>query len=180
MRKLCVSMVLSAFVLVLPFTMGAQQSKVPKPLLDARYIQSGCCSRNSDFTYLRVFADGKVEWDEEDLKTHSFVAHQGALSGKQLNAVQWAIDRMKGLAKNYTANGAKRNIDDMLSFAITAREGGRDYHTEIFFGLPVDAENYSELRTPVRAVACTLTILRSDLSHEKMDLTFCRKYFVGM
>lgn len=178
-KKLCVPLVLSGFVLVLPFMRRAQKTSVPKPILEARDIQSGCCDTHHDLTYLRVFADGKVEWDEIDLKTQRPVAHQSALSRKQLKSVRWAIDSMKESAKSYTANRAKANIDSELSFVISASEGGRDYHMEIFFGLPVDAENYSELPTPVRTVACNVAILRSDLLGEKMDLTFCRKYYVG-
>jgi hypothetical protein len=177
MKKLGVPQVLFGFVLVLPFV--APQSKVPKPILEARDIQGGCCEAHHDLTYHPVFADGKVEWDEPDSKTQRSVARQSVLSKKQLKAVRWAIDNMKGLARSYEANGAKGNIDSELSFVITASEGGRDYHTDRSFGLPVDAENYSDLPTQVRTVACNIAVPRSDLGLETLDLAFCRKYYVG-
>lgn len=108
MKKLGVAQMLFGFVLVLPFVIGAQQSKVPKPILEAR-----------------------------------------------------------------------GNIDSELSFVITASEGGRDCHADISLGLPVDAENYRKLPTQVRTVACNIAVPRSDLGLEKMDLAFCRKYYVG-
>ncbi len=179
MKNFYVPLVLAGFASVLPCMLGGQESKVTAPILEARDIAGGCCDIHHDRTYLRVFADGRVEWDEIDFKTQRSVPHQSILSKKQLNAVRWAVDNLKGLDKIYTANYAQGNIDSMFSFRITASGSGRDYHTDISFGLPVSAENYAALPTRVRTVVCNIAIPRSQLAGEKTDLTFCKKYYVG-
>jgi hypothetical protein len=151
------------------------------PILEAREVSGGCCQADSDTTILRVFSDGKVEWDEFDDAKHSYVARQGVLSNKQMRAIQWAIDNMKGLRDFYRGKNTEGNIDSNDSFTILARKKGKTYRTEIFFGLPVDVDNYSKLPASVRSVACNVTVTRSQLTHEKIDdLEFCRKYSVGL
>ena len=63
--------------------------------------------------------------------------------------------------------------------AITASESGRDYHTEIVFGLLASAENYSALPIRVQAVVCNIAIPRSQLMGGKTEVTFSRKYYMG-
>lgn len=169
--------VLLTVVSVLPVTGWTQDTD--SPILEARDISGGCCQPNYDSTYLRVFSDGKVEWDEFDSATRSYVPHKAVLSKKQMKAVQWAILNMKGLASFYTGAYAKGNIDSQYSFAITGRKNGNIYHIDIFFGLDVDADNYSDLPARVRSVACNVAVTRSQLTNEKVDLDFCRKYYVG-
>ena len=169
--------VLLAIAVTLPMT--AQLKDSDSPILEARDISGGCCQLSRDTTYLRVFPDGKAEWDEFNEAKKSYVAHQAVLSKKQMRAVKWAIDNMKDLLGSYTGKSAEGNIDSFYSFAITARKNDKTYRTEIFFGLPVDADNYSKLPTPLRNVACNVSVTRGQLTNEKPDLEFCRKYYVG-
>jgi hypothetical protein len=169
--------VLLAIAVTLPMT--AQLKDRDSPILEARDISGGCCQPSRDTNYLRVFSDGKVEWEEFDYAKKSYVAHQAVLSKKQMRAIKWAVDNMKDLAGSYTGQYAKGNIDSFYSFAITGRKNDKTYRTDIFFGLSVDGDNYSELPTPLRNVACNVSITRSQLTNEKADLEFCRKYYVG-
>ncbi len=75
--------------------------------------------------------------------------------------------------------GAVYSLRRYYLVAVTARGTGWDYHTEIAYGLPASAENYSALPIRVRAVGCNIAIPRSQLMGEKTDVTFCRKYYVG-
>lgn len=169
--------VLLCIAITLP--MIGQVKDSDSPILEAREISGGCCQPNRDTTYLRVFSDGKVEWDEFNSANKSYVVHRAVLSKKQIRAVRWAVDNMKGLASYYTAKDAEGNIDSEYTFTIMGRKKDRTYRTEVFFGLPVDAENYSKLPTPLRTVACSVSVTRSQLTNEKADLEFCRKYYVG-
>lgn len=85
----------------------------------------------------------------------------------------------EGLEKCYIAKAAERNIDSEYTFEITGRKKDKTYRTDIFFGLWVDGENYSKLPIPLRDVACNVSITRSQLTSEKADLQFYRKYYVG-
>ena len=151
------------------------------PILEAREISGGCCQPNRNSTYLRVFSDGKVEWDEFDDAKKDYVTHHAVLSKKQMRAVQWALDNMKGLASHYTAKEAEGNIDSEYNFTVMGRRKDKTYRTEIFVGLSVDADNYSQLPAPLRTVACSVAIMRNQLTNEKadFDLGFCRKYYAG-
>ena len=166
-------------VIAVTLPMTAQLKDRDSPILEARDFSGGCCQPNRDTTYLRVFPDGKVEWDEFDEAEKSYVAHQAVLSKKQMRAIKWAIDNMKDLASSYTGQYAKGNIDSFYSFAIIGRKNDKTYRTDIFFGLSVDGDNYSKLPTPLRNVACNVSVTRSQLTNEKADLDFCRKYYVG-
>jgi hypothetical protein len=150
------------------------------PILEAREISGGCCQRSSDTTFLRVFSNGHVEWDEVDDPNKPYVRHQGMLSKKQMRAIQRAIDNMKGLRDFYKGKSAEGNIDSEYTFAITARKNDKTHQTEILFGLPVDSDNYSKLPRAVRSVACNVTVTRDQLTHEKMDdPEFCKRYYAG-
>jgi len=181
MRR-CGSMALS-MVLVIAFAppMIGQLKGSDSPILEAREISGGCCQSNRNTTYLRVFSDGKAEWDEFDNSTKSYSAHQTVLSKKQMRAIRWAVDNMKGLASFYSGRYAKGNIDSEYTFSIMGSKKGTNYQTEIFFGLAVDAENYSELPVPVRTVACNVSVTKGQLTNDTtdFDLEFCRKYYVG-
>ena len=96
-----------------------------------------------------------------------------------MKAVKWAIENMKGLRNSYTGKYAEGNIDSFYSFQITGHAKDKTYQTDVFFGLDVDGENYSELPNPLRNVACNISVTRSRLTHEEADLDFCRKYYVG-
>ena len=165
-------------VMALPLVRG-QAKESGSPILEAREISGGCCQPSHDSTYLRVFPNGRAEWDQYDPAKKLYVPHHAVLSRKQLRAVKWAIESMRNLAKSYTGEYAKGNIDSFYSFAITGSEKDRTYQTEIFFGLPVDAENYSELRVPVRTLACNVSVVRTRLANEEADLEFCKMYYVG-
>jgi len=157
----------------------AQRNADPAAILDARDISEGCCDSHYNRTYLRVFADGKVEWDALDPLTNKSVGHQGTLSKKKVKAIQWAIDNMKGLDKRYDGKAGENNIDSWYRFAITGKQLNKTYHTDIVFGLPVSGKNYSGLPDRVRTVVCNIAVTRSELANEKADLEFCRKYYVG-
>ena len=120
-----------------------------------------------------------VVWDEFDNATKSYVPHQSLLSKKQMKSIKWAIGNMQRLANSYTGKYAVGNIDSYRSFQITGRDKGKTYQTDVFFGLSVDSENYSELPLSLRNVACNVSVTRSRLAHEEADLEFCRKYYVG-
>lgn len=173
------AVLLTAFLVVLLPLVRGQAKESGAPILEAREISGGCCQPSYDHTYLRVFPNGRAEWEQYDPAKNRYVLHHAVLSRKQLRAVDWAIASMKNLAKSYTAESAKGNIDSFYSFAITGSEKGKTYQTEIFFGLPVDAENYSELRVPVRTLACNVSVVRTRLANEEADLEFCKKYYVG-
>jgi hypothetical protein len=168
-------------VIALALPMIGQLKDSDSPILEAREISGGCCQSDRNTTYLRVFSDGKAEWDEFDYAKKSYVAHQAVLSKKQMRAIQWAVDNMKGLASFYSGKYAKGNIDSEYTFSIMGRKKDTNYRTEIFFGLAVDAENYSELPARVRAVACNVSVTRGQLTNETTDFDseFCRKYYVG-
>ncbi|MGE5205205.1 MAG: hypothetical protein ACM3PW_06290 [Chlamydiota bacterium] len=160
-------------------TVTGQRKDIPSVVLEARETSAGCCQPSYDRTYIRVFSDNSAEWDEFDDTTKSYVPRKAVLSKKELSVVKWVVENMKGMTESYTAESAKGNIDSSYSFEITGRDKGRAFHTEIFFGLPVDAENYSHLSVRVRNVACNISVMRSRLAHEKADLQFCKKYYVG-
>lgn len=86
--------VLLVIAVALPMT--GQLKDSDSPILEARDIEGGCCQPHHDTTYLRVFSDGKAKWDEFDYARTSYVAHQAVLSKRQMRAVEWAIDKMKG------------------------------------------------------------------------------------
>ena len=180
-RKMLQKRVGAVFLLLCVFSLQgeAQQNAAAAPILEARDISQGCCSGQYDRTYLRVFGDGTVEWEAFDEHGKVFVAHHETLSKKKLRAIQWAIDSMKGLKDFYVGKGAENNIDDDYRFAITGRRGVKIYKTEIGFGLPVSEENYSGQPSPLRTVVCNIAETRSELAHEKADLEFCKKYYVG-
>jgi hypothetical protein len=125
----------------------AQRNARAAPILDVRDISQGCRSGRYDRTYLRVFGDGRVEWEAFDEHEKAFIVRQETLSNKKLNAIQWSIDTMKGLKDCYVGKGAENNIDDGYRFAITGRRGDKTYKTEIGFGLAVSGENYSGQHT---------------------------------
>src|SRR5215469_3265184 len=90
----------------------AQHKADDEPILEARDSSGGCCSLRYDRTYLRVFADGRVEWEvfDEQAKPSlvegtnvwtAFIAHKETLSKKKLKSIQWAIENMKGLKEFY-------------------------------------------------------------------------------
>jgi hypothetical protein len=85
----------------------AQHKADAEPILDARETSQGCCERRYNRTYLRVFADGTVEWEAFDEQKQAFIAHQGTLSKKKLKSIQWAIDSMKGLKEFYVGKEPK-------------------------------------------------------------------------
>ena len=70
-------------VIAVTLPMTAQLKDRDSPILEARDFSGGCCQPNRDTTYLRVFPDGKVEWEEFDEAEKSYVAHQAVLSKKQ-------------------------------------------------------------------------------------------------
>jgi hypothetical protein len=108
--------VLLAIAVTLPMT--AQLKDSDSPILEARDISGGCCQPSRDTTYLRVFPDGKAEWDEFNEAKKSYVAHQAVLSKKQMRAVKWAIDNMKDCQAPTQENPPRENIDSFYSFAI--------------------------------------------------------------
>ncbi len=178
-RKLGVVALRVVLMMALAPSTRAQPEDGRSPILEAREVSGGCCQPSRDTTYLRVFSDGRAEWDVYDEKQKSYVTHQTLVSKKQMRAVKWAIRNMKGLGKSYTGKYAAGNIDSYYSFQITTYDRGKTYETDVFFGLEVDSENYSELPVSLRTVACNVAITRSRLAHEEADLNFCRKYYVG-
>ena len=158
---------------------AAQQATSSSSILDARDISEGCCDSHYNRTYLRVFADGRAEWEAFDEQEKAFIVHQGILPKKKLKAIQWAVDNMRGLEKRYDGKAGENNIDSWYRFAITGKREDKTYHTDIIFGLPVTGKNYSGLPGSLRTVVCNFAMTRSELANETADLEFCRKYYVG-
>ena len=51
-------------VIAITLPMTAQRKGSDSPILEARDFSGGCCQPNRDTTYLRVFPNGKAEWEE--------------------------------------------------------------------------------------------------------------------
>ncbi|HXT87484.1 MAG TPA: hypothetical protein VN745_10710 [Verrucomicrobiae bacterium] len=158
---------------------GAQRKPVEMPILEARDISAGCCDTHFNLTYLRVFADGKVEWQQFEGENRIVASHHGRLPARKLKAVERAVDSMKGLKEFYAGKSAENNIDSWFHLDITGRRRNKTYHTDIAFAFPVNGKNYADLPDIVRTVACNVAVTRSELAKEKMDVEMCRRYYVG-
>lgn len=161
----------------------AAQSASAQPVLEAIDRAAGCCETPIDMADLRVFADGKIEWDEMTATPFGkleFVHKTSVATKKELKAVRWAVASMSGLSPSYVAAAAQGNIDNDDWIEITGRDAKRIRKVIVGFGNSIDEENYTDAPPALKTVVCTIAIIRQSRAHEPApDTAWCRKYYVG-
>src|SRR5579864_1941253 len=73
----------------------AQRNADAAPILDVRDISQRCCSGQFDRTYLRVFGDGRVEWEAFDEQETSLPGTLSeAAQRKEIQSVEAPSERL--------------------------------------------------------------------------------------
>lgn len=163
---------------------SANQHPPSVPILEAIDHAEGCCEGYIHAVHLRVFAGGRIEWDQMDGLTTSrklnFILRNSAATKKEMKAVRWAVASMSGLAPGYTGAAAYGNIDNNDWIEIIGRDAKEIHKVNVGFGSSIAEWNYANLPPGLKTVVCTIEIIRESRTHEATpDLSWCRKYYVG-
>jgi len=165
----------------------------PPPILEAVSRANGCCEAHYAEVRLRVFEDGRAEWDEprpadtssadagldQSGPAREFVRKQAVLTKKELNAVNWAVHSMSLLQPKYRAPAADTNIDNDDWMEFSARDNKKTYKVSVAFGNLITEENYRGAPRALKTVVCNIEKIRLAHTHETGDLDWCANYWMG-
>jgi len=161
---------------------AVQSTSMPLPILEAIDHADGCCEAHINMAHLRVFADGRIEWDEKFAVNGKwqFPRKTSTATKKELKAVRWAVNSMSGLASIYSTPAAENNIDNDDWIEITGRSAKKTRNVTVAFGSSIDEANYASAPPGLKTLVCTIAIIRNSRTHEdSADLAWCSKYYVG-
>jgi hypothetical protein len=190
------------FLAILACALGAFAGLAPQepapdssaPILEAIDRANGCCEPHYTSVHLRVFENGRAEWDEPvppafpddapaDLDRASgekqFVRKTATLSKKELNAVSWAVRSMSLLEPKYRTPAADMNIDNDDWIEFSARDKKKSYKVTVAFGNPISEENYQDAPRALKTVVCSVEKIRLAHTKETKDMAWCTNYWMG-